>query len=142
MITTTRQDLLATYPGTPTPIEEMWQATAPLPFIDWTKPSLIIYVSSPYSLGDQIANVRFACEVGDNILAKGHIPFIPHLSHLWHFVSPKSYDEWLRIDKAFIPRCDALLRVGGESKGADMEVEFAKDNHILVYYSLEEIHGE
>jgi len=110
-------------------------------WVDWTPPPshLIIYVSAPYSLGDQIDNVRFACEVGDKILAKGHIPFIPHLSHLWHFVSPKSYDEWLRIDKAFVPRCDALLRVGGESKGADLEVEFAKDNHIRVYYSLEEI---
>lgn len=84
-------------------------------------------------------NVRLACEIGDKILAKGHIPFIPHLSHFWHFLSPKSYDEWLRIDSAIIPKCDALLRVNGESKGADMEVKLAWGLGIPVYYSLEEI---
>ncbi|MDP2364017.1 MAG: hypothetical protein Q8M94_09640, partial [Ignavibacteria bacterium] len=42
---------------------------------------MLIYISAPYSLGDVVSNVRFACEVGDKILAKGHIPFIPHLSH-------------------------------------------------------------
>jgi len=103
------------------------------------KPSLIIYVSAPYTLGDVVSNVRFACEIGDRLLGKGHIPYIPHLSHFWHYLSPKPYEEWLRIDKAFIPRCDALLRMNGESKGADLEVEMAKELGIPVFYSLEEI---
>ncbi len=100
---------------------------------------MLIYISAPYSLGDVVTNVRFACEIGDKVLAKGHIPFIPHLSHFWHFLSPKSYEEWLKIDSAMIPRCDALLRVNGESKGADREVEIAKEKGIPVYYSLEDI---
>jgi len=107
--------------------------------VKWEHKPMIIYVSAPYSLGDVVSNVRFACEIGDKILAKGHIPFIPHLSHFWHFLSPKSYDEWLRIDRAFIPRCDALLRVNGVSKGADIEVATAKECGISVYYSLEMI---
>ena len=99
----------------------------------------VIYVSAPYSLGDVVSNVRFACEVGDKILAMGHIPFIPHLSHFWHFLSPKSYEEWLRIDQAFIPRCDALLRLDGISNGADKEVKRARELNIPVYYSIEEL---
>ena len=106
---------------------------------DWGNKPMLIYISAPYSIGDQISNVRFACEVGGEILTKGHIPFIPHLSHFWHFISPKTYDEWLRIDSAIIPKCDALLRVGGISIGADKEVELAVRNGIPVYFSLEAI---
>lgn len=122
-----------------TPTEVRPEMTITWPFI-WTKVKpMLIYVAAPYSLGDLVSNVRFACEVGDKILAKGHIPFIPHLSHFWHFVSPKSYEEWLRIDRAFIPRCDALLRVDGKSPGADMEVDLAKRLGVPIYYSLEDI---
>ena len=100
---------------------------------------LIIYVSAPYSKGDTVENVRNACLAGNAILAKGHIPFVPHLTHLWHFITPKSYEQWLEIDLALIPRMDALLRLPGESTGADREVELAKSLGIPVYYSLEEI---
>ena len=106
----------------------------------WAKgKQLLIYISAPYSLGDVVTNVRFACEVGDKILTKGHIPFVPHLTHFWHFISPKSWEEWMKIDTAIVKRCDALLRVNGKSIGADMEVTVALDAGIPVYYSLEEI---
>ncbi len=104
-----------------------------------TSEQFLIYVSAPYSLGDVVSNVRYACEIGDKILAKGHIPFVPHLSHFWHFISPKSYEEWLRIDSAIVPRCDALLRVDGKSPGADIEVDIALQHEIPVYYSLDDI---
>ena len=110
-----------------------WMAT------DYHLREKLIYISAPYSLGDVVTNVRFACEIGDKVLEKGYIPFIPHLSHFWHYLSPKSWEEWLRIDSAFIPRCDALLRINGESVGADKEVKLAKSLGIPVYYSLEEL---
>ena len=119
--------------------------TAPATIRDWdwkliTKPNpVLIYISSPYTIGDQILNVRRQVELADKILEMGHIPFVPCLAHFWHYLSPKSYEEWLRIDSAIIPRCDALLRVGGESKGADIEVETAKKLRIPVYYSLAEL---
>ncbi len=103
---------------------------------------MLIYVSSPYSSGDVVSNVRFACEVGDKILEKGHIPFIPHLTHFWHFLSPKTYEQWMEIDKSILNICDAILRVGGESKGADLEVAQAKEWCMIIYYSLDEIPDE
>lgn len=89
-----------------------------------------------------MVNTRNACLVGDELLKKGHIPFVPHLTFSWHLVSPKSWDEWLRIDAAIIPRCDALLRIPGASKGADIEVKLAERLNIPVYYSLDEIRKE
>lgn len=100
---------------------------------------MLIYISAPYSLGDVAQNVRIACLASDKVLAKGHTPFVPHLYHLWHIISPKPYEEWLKIGLDLIPRVDAVLRLSGESRGADAEVALAKNLNIPVYYSLDEI---
>ena len=100
---------------------------------------MIIYISAPYSLGDVSENIRRVCFAGDEILRKGHTPFVPHLTHLWHLISPKSWEEWLNIDFQFIGVCDTLLRLNGESKGADLEVAEAKKLCMIIYYSLEDV---
>ena len=99
----------------------------------------LIYISSPYANGDVAENIRKACLAGNEILKKGHIPYIPHLTYLWHLITPKPKQEWLDIDLALIPRMDALLRLPGESAGADKEVALAKCLNIPVYYSLDAI---
>ena len=101
----------------------------------------IIYLSAPYTKGDVAINVYRVIKCADKLLDMGYIPFIPHLTHFWHIVSPKSWDTWLEIDKAMIPRCDAVLRLDGDSLGADVEVELAKELSIPVFYSLESLDG-
>ena len=99
----------------------------------------VIYVASPYSKGSISGNVRRACFAGDEILRKGHTPFIPHLSHLWELISPKPWGIWLRIDFALLAKCDALLRLPGESIGADAEVAEAMRLGKPIYYDLKDI---
>lgn len=101
--------------------------------------SNLIYISSPYTNGDVAENVRLACEAGNELLKRGYIPFIPHLSLFWHFAFPKSWGTWMRIDLEILSRCDAVLRIGGASIGADKEVRFAEKLGLCVYYSLEEL---
>ena len=99
-----------------------------------------IYVAGPYSKGDIAVNVRKAIEAGDKLAELGHIPFVPHLTHLWHLVSPKPYDFWLKLDITILEQwAEALIRLPGESKGADMEVARAKELGIPVYYSLDDL---
>ncbi len=81
-----------------------------------------------------ILNVRRAIEAGDRLLEMGHIPFI-----FWHFVSPKPCETWLEIDRRWIDCCDAVLRLQGESTGADSEVAYALTLGKEVFYSLEAI---
>jgi hypothetical protein len=73
----------------------------------------------------------------------GFVPFVPHLSALWDIVdgesSPITYDDWLKYDFAWIDCCDALLRMPGESRGADMEVEYARSKGIPVSYSIADL---
>lgn len=45
----------------------------------------------------------------------------------------------MRIGAAYLGYCDAVLRLPGASKGADLEVEEAKRFGMLIYYSVEGI---
>ena len=101
-----------------------------------------IYIASPYSNGDQVLNVRAQIEAADKLLEMGHSPFIPCLSHFWHFVSPKSYEEWLKIDLDWLEVCDAILRLPGESNGADKEVIHAYSRGLSIYYDIKDVPEE
>lgn len=100
---------------------------------------MLIYVIAPYSNGDTIDNIRQACQAGEEIWKKGHIPLIPHLTYSWHLLYPKSWEEWMRICLTYLGTCGSAIRLKGESKGGDIEVAEAKNLRLPVYYSLEEI---
>jgi hypothetical protein len=98
-----------------------------------------IYIAGPYTKGDVAQNVKNAIDVADELLAKGHIPYVPHLTHFWHFVSPKPWDVWLKIDAEYLVLCDAVLRIPGESVGADKEVQLAKEKGMTIYFDIGDI---
>lgn len=102
-----------------------------------------VYVAGPYSKGDVALNVRRAIETGHLLLEAGHVPYIPHLTHFRHMLFPRPYEEWLAYDNQWLPLCHVLLRLKGDSSGADKEVALARSFHMLVIYesrhpSLEE----
>lgn len=97
-----------------------------------------VYVAGPYTKGDVAVNVRRAIEVGSELHDAGFMPFIPHLTHFWHFITPKPYEVWLSVDNEWLPLCDALLRLPGESSGSDKEVSLAQSLGIPVYFYSED----
>ena len=98
-----------------------------------------IYIAGPYSNGDVAENIRNAIHAGDYISRLGHIPFIPHLTHFWHLLIPHEYEFWMRQDEQWLSSCDALLRLHGQSAGADREVSKALELGIPVYLSIFDI---
>lgn len=98
-----------------------------------------IYISGPYTKGDTCENTNNAIKIANKILDAGHIPFVPHLAHFWHTMTPRPWQDWMKIDLAFLPSCNILLRLPGESKGADIEVAKAMELNIPVFYSYEEL---
>lgn len=85
----------------------------------------LIYIAGPYTKPDPVENVRNAIGWGEEIENHGCAVFIPHLSMLWHLVSPQDIDRWYARDLDIIDHCTALFRFPGESVGADREVEHA-----------------
>lgn len=98
-----------------------------------------VFIAGPYTLGDVAANVRNACLAAERIREAGHLPFVPLLCHLWHLVSPHDYGYWMGMDAEWLAECDILLRLPGESAGADSEVELCDRLGIPVVHSVEEL---
>jgi nucleoside 2-deoxyribosyltransferase len=85
-----------------------------------------IYLAGPMTKPDLITNARLAIEAGDRLINAGFVPYLPQTGLLWELHRPRSYESWMRLDFAWVERCDALVRLPGESPGADREVEHAR----------------
>jgi hypothetical protein len=98
-----------------------------------------VYIASPYSIGDAAVNVRVQIDAANELMDKGFIPYAPLMSHFHHFVHPRSHAEWMRIDLVWVSMCDCLLRLPGESDGADREVRYAESLGKPVFYGIKEL---
>jgi hypothetical protein len=98
-----------------------------------------VYIASPYTKGDVAVNVKTQLDCADELMTLGFAPFAPLYSHFQHMAHPRPYSDWIKIDKEWVLVCDCVLRLPGESSGADGEVELAKTNGIPVYYSIRDL---
>lgn len=101
-----------------------------------------VYIASPYTVGDQALNVRRQIDVSHDLMNNGFYPFVPLLSHFQHIIHPRTWQSWMEYDLVWVKTCDYLIRLDGESKGADQEVKTAKENGIPVFFSLEEFYSK
>lgn len=98
-----------------------------------------IYVAGPYTKPDPVVNTRKAIEAANELFDLGYAPYVPHLTLFWHFAFPRPYEDWMRLDFQWVKQCDALLRLPGESSGADREVIVAQEAGIPVFRSIYEL---
>ena len=114
---------------------------------------LLILIAGPYRSGtnddpEQIAaNVRHMESYALPIFRLGHIPILGEwfalpLIHLAGSkqIGDEAFNEIFHaVAERLLRKCDAVLRVGRESKGADLMVEIARGNGLQVYRTIEEI---
>jgi len=98
-----------------------------------------VYIASPYTIGDVAVNVKLQLDAVDQLMNLGFAPFAPLYSHFQHMAHPRPYQDWVQIDLIWVKSCDCLLRLGGESKGADGEVAYAKELKLPVFYMVDEL---
>lgn len=94
----------------------------------------LVYIAGPYTKPDPVENTHDIMKIADGLLDVC-APLVPHLTLFWHVISPKPYREWLDLDLEYLARCDAMLRIPGESSGADAEVVYAEEHGIPVFYN-------
>ena len=95
-----------------------------------------VYVAGPYTLGDRSENLRSIMAATVKILDAGHEPFCPLLSFFLDLTHPRPWEDWMRLDLAWLKCAEAVVRIPGESKGADIEVSEISGT-IPVFYSVE-----
>ena len=98
-----------------------------------------VYIASPYTIGDKEENVKRQIVCASLLIHTGFVPYAPLLSAYIDKFIPIPYDYWLELDFEWIKVCDAVLRLDGESKGADLEVHFATKNKVPVFYHIIEL---
>jgi len=100
---------------------------------------IVVYISSPYSIGDQAVNVRNQMTTVNLLMDLGYATIAPLYTHFQHMFSPRVYEDWLRLDLELVERSDVVLRLPGKSSGADREVAHALSLGIPVVCSIEEL---
>lgn len=98
-----------------------------------------IYVSGPIGPNDagRQERVDVAVVAARALIEAGLFPFVPHLWSLADGDSFASYESWLAYDLAWLERCDAVLRIPGESPGADREVARAKQIGLPTFFTVD-----
>ena len=113
----------------------------------------MILIAGPYRSGTgddpkkMAANVQFMESFALPIFRLGHIPVLGEWFALPLLrlagskqVGDEAYNEIFHpIAERLLGKCDAVLRIGGVSKGADLMVEVASNNGLQIYTKLEQI---
>jgi hypothetical protein len=119
-----------------------------------TKP-LMILIAGPYRSGTRddpeliAANVRAMNEMALRVFRAGHLPVLGEwfalplveLAGSQHIGDEIFNEIFHPIARRIVARCDACLRIGGPSQGADEMVELARQNGKRVFLRFEDIPG-
>ena len=114
---------------------------------------MFILIAGPYRSGTNddpekiAANVHLMESYALPIFRMGHIPVLGEWFALplvqlagSKQIGDEPFNEIFHpIAVRLLDKCDAVLRVGGTSTGADQMVSVAKEKGAKIYYSLEEI---
>ena len=98
-----------------------------------------VYVAGPISKGDMMDNIRNAIKAGDELMDAGFVAFVPHVTCFWNIITFHPYEQWCKWDDEWLKLCHAVLRLPGESKGADAECELALKNGIPVFTTFPQL---
>lgn len=104
-----------------------------------TMRTFLVYIASPYTVGDVALNVRNSLQAADELASAGFLVYAPLLSHFWHMMFPHPYEFWTKMDLEWVLRADAVLRLPGQSKGADTEVRLAMDYKLPIFTTPREL---
>jgi hypothetical protein len=113
---------------------------------------LQILVAGPYRSGTNDdpakikANVAAMTETALALFRAGHLPVmgewcaLPLIEHAGGKLGDPVFDEIFHpISRRLVAKCDACLRIGGPSAGADEMVALAKQHGKAIFYKLEDV---
>lgn len=122
-----REETRASSLGQPQAGDTLRHRTGRSPF---RKP--LVYLAGPIT-SNPYGCVRQATEAATLLRDAGVVCFLPQLSVIHQIVSPQPYEDWMTYDFDIIRHCDAVVRLPGESLGADREVVFAREIGVMVW---------
>lgn len=107
-----------------------------------------IYIAGPISKGILADNIRQGTDAAISLMRAGYAPFCPMLTCYMAGSTPAAmphgtvHADWMGADLPWVAISHAILRLPGESVGADMETALAESLNIPVFHSLDELLAE
>jgi hypothetical protein len=98
-----------------------------------------IYISGPISKGDLASNFNQAADAQHKLIAMGFSVMNPMLSIRLPGCEKISHAEWIAQDLPWVYVSHAVLRLPGESVGADEETAFAEECGIQVFTDIDSL---
>lgn len=98
-----------------------------------------VYISGPITKGNREDNFDQADEMNRKLIEAGFAPLNPMFSMFSRYAFEIDHAEWMEVDLAWIECADAVIRLPGESVGADIETSHAEKLGIPVAESVEEL---
>lgn len=98
-----------------------------------------VFISSPYTKGSIGENLNRHFQAANALIDLGFNPYVPLFNHFLEIMQPRPYQVWLDMDFEWVEHCDVVLRLPGESAGADRECEHAAKTGIPVYFSIKRL---
>jgi hypothetical protein len=126
-----------------------------------------VYIAGPITKGDMLSNIRQAESAFLTLARAGFAPLCPHWSVFcgssvrevvdqWErssglvevdrvratanaLPSGTTHADWMGIDLAWVAMADAVLRLPGESVGADAEVSHAFAHSVPVFHCVADL---
>ncbi|MBU4270923.1 MAG: DUF4406 domain-containing protein [Planctomycetes bacterium] len=96
-----------------------------------------IYISGPLtSSGNVRENLERAMGAARALIDAGFAPFTPHLSYHLDPAEELPHATWMKIELPWVSVADAVLRLPGESVGANIEVSHARKLGVPVFTSI------
>jgi hypothetical protein len=96
-----------------------------------------VYIAGPMSKGCRIDNLARGLWHFKKLAECGYAPLCPQLTFFAEPFIPLDHDAWLEIDLPWVRQADCVLRLWGESKGADQECQVAEECGIPIFRELD-----
>lgn len=100
-----------------------------------------IYISGPITKGNRNHNYFQALEAESELMRRKFAPLNPMQTMVLPFAwdGQFTHEQWLARDFAWIEVSDAVLRLPGESAGADAECDYAESIGVPIFESIDEL---
>ena len=95
-----------------------------------------IYISGPITKGDRDVNFQQAADAHKALMTAGYAVLNPMLTMRLPGAFEIPHDTWIANDLPWVAVADAVLRLPGESRGADIECEHALIHGVPVFCDL------
>lgn len=105
-----------------------------------SKNKVKVFIASPYTRGEIDKNMQNQKDISNKLIDLGFCPLpIALCYHQLAIDLPREYNVWIELTANWIQKCDCILRLPGESLGADNELEIAKELNMPIFYEIEEL---